>query len=96
MKRIGLLFCLILAGCASNPPIEEFTLARSAIDAAKQYESDRYAPGLWYQAEENYRRGQVAYKKEDFDIAKDFFLKAKQFAEKAENKARKEKGRVKE
>ncbi len=93
MKWIGsvVLASALLVGCAINPPLEEYTIARTAIDAAKQYKSDRYSPSLWYQAEENYRRGQLAFRQEDFKVAKSFFLKAKQFAERAENKARKEK-----
>lgn len=92
MKWIGLyLVVSVLVACSTNPPLQEYTIARTAIDAAKQYEADRYSPSLWYQAEENYRRGVLAFKQEDFDQAKKFFSKAKQFAEKAENKARKEK-----
>lgn len=75
-------------GCSSNPPLEEYTLARSAIESAKRYESDRYSPGTWYQAEENYRRGQLAFKNGDYGDAKSLFNKARLFAEKSENKAR--------
>jgi hypothetical protein len=91
----GGLTLLILCACSFNPPLEEYSLAKAAIDAAKQYESDRFSPGIWYQAEENYRKGQVAFKASDFEDAKQFFIKARVFAEKSEDKARSEKGKIK-
>lgn len=75
-------------GCATEPPVVEYTLARTAIRAAQEYESARYAPGFWHDAEEAYRRGEEFFRKENFAEAKEEFLLAKTFAEKSENTAR--------
>lgn len=75
-------------GCAGHPPLEEYSIARAALFAAKEVEAQRYAPGFWYKAEEHYRLGQSAYKNNDFKTAKVNFDQAKEFAEKAENATR--------
>lgn len=87
---VGVLFTLLfLIGCATTPPpVEEYTLARAAIEAAKAVESARYSPGYWHQAEESYRRAQSFYKEREFAEAKTEFVKARMAAEKAENSAR--------
>jgi hypothetical protein len=80
---------LFLCGCTTAPPpVEDYTLARAAIDAAKAVESARYSPGYWHQAEESYRRAQTYYKDHDYDSAQSEFVKARIAAEKAENSAR--------
>ncbi len=94
MRWRGLLAVALLSACSSNAPLEEYTLAKTAIDSAKQYESDRFSPGIWFQAEENYRKGQAAFKAGDYNDSKSYFIKARGFAEKSEDKARSEKGKV--
>lgn len=80
---------LALSGCISiSAPIEEFTLARAAIDSAKAVESSRFSPGNWHQAEESYRRAQALYEEREFEEAKQEFIRARIAAEKAENSAR--------
>ena len=87
---LGVVFTfLILCGCATTPPpVEEYTLARAAIEAAKSVESARYSPGYWHQAEESYRRAEAFYKDREYSDAQAEFLKARVAAEKAENSAR--------
>ena len=76
-------------GCQTGPvPLDEYTLARAAIDAARDVQAPRLSPGFWHQAEEAYRRGRLLYKDSRWDEARIEFLKAKQAAEKAENSAR--------
>jgi hypothetical protein len=96
MKFILSVFPLVflLASCAEKPPVEEYTLARSAVDAAQNSSATKYAPGLWYKAEENYRQGETLFKKGSFDQAKEYFITAQDYAERAENKARYEKKRL--
>lgn len=78
-----------VTGCvASAPPYEEYTLARSAIRAAQDVDSPRFATSLWHKAEENFRNGQKAYKEAEYGSARDSFKEALQFAEKAENSTR--------
>lgn len=83
-----ILIPLGLVSCASPPPIEEYTLARTAMQAAKIAESGRYASGYWYKAEEYYRKGQKAYQISDFAPARTYFVQAREYAERAENVTR--------
>jgi len=75
--------------CQSTPqPVEEYTLARAAMDAARAVQAPRHSPGYWHQADEAYRQGRLFFKDRDFAKAREAFLKAKLAAEKAENSAR--------
>lgn len=88
--RGSLLIFLIslLVGCAVNPPVQEYTLARTALNAAQTSGASKYSPGLWFKAEENYRQGENAFKKGQFETAKQYFIESQDFSERAENKAR--------
>ncbi|MCC7404354.1 MAG: DUF4398 domain-containing protein [Bdellovibrionales bacterium] len=90
VRAILLVIVLIFGGwrCASAPPINEYTIARTALQAAQDVEAARYASGFWHKAEEFYRKGQDAYKDNDFAAAREYFERAREFAEKAENSAR--------
>lgn len=70
------------------PPKIEFTLAKSAIDAARSVQAVRYSPGYWHQAEEFYRQAKILYNEREYEKALDLFEKARIAAEKAENSAR--------
>ncbi len=76
-----------LIACAEKPPVEEYTLARSAIQAAQAAGSNKYSPSLWFRAQEFYRRGENSFKGGIFDEARENFVEAKNFAERAENKS---------
>jgi hypothetical protein len=89
--RIGFLVLLLwsLNGCVTvEPPIEEYTLARAALEAARIVDAPRFSPGFWHQADESFRRARVLYEEREFKAAKDEFLRAKFSAERAENSAR--------
>jgi hypothetical protein len=73
---------------AAPPPYEDYTLARAAIQAARDVDSARFSTGLWNRADESYRRGQKAYRDNDFAQAKIDFEKATRYAERAENATR--------
>lgn len=73
---------------SAQVPLEEYTLARAAYEAAKDADAIRYAPSLWYTAEENYREAQRAFKERRYGRAGDLFEDAREAAEKAENAAR--------
>jgi starvation-inducible outer membrane lipoprotein len=80
---------LCLSACITSPrPIEDYALARAAIEAAKSVDSARHSPGYWSQAEESFRRGKVLYNEREFDAAKEEFINARLAAERAENSAR--------
>lgn len=79
----------LILGCQTvEPPLEEWVLARAALDAAKSVQAAKYSPGYWHQAEESFKQARILYKEESFDEAKDEFLTARKAAEKAENSAR--------
>ncbi len=75
-------------GCASPPPLKEYTLARVALEAAKDVGASRFSSGFWYKAEDWFRRGEKAYKEVDYTAAKQYFSLALESAERAENSSR--------
>jgi hypothetical protein len=79
---------IVLSGCVTSVPVDDYVLARAAYDSAKDAEALRYAPALWYNAEQAYREGQRAYKERRYDEAKTDFKDSRVAAEKAENAAR--------
>ena len=79
---------LLLSGCATNPPVVEYTLARTALKAAKDASASRYSPGYWHKAETAYLRGQKFFEKEKYSAAAAEFQKTIHYAEKSENIAR--------
>ena len=72
----------------TSVPVQDYTLARAAYDSAKDAEALRYAPALWYNAEQSYREGQRAFKEHRYSDAEVDFKDASVAAEKAENAAR--------
>lgn len=90
-----IIFAIMLAlvpfvfGCAHvQPPILEYTLADTAIKAAKAVSAVRYSPGNWHEAEESYRQAKILYNEREYELAAELFNKARIAAEKAENSAR--------
>lgn len=80
---------LSIVGCQTiTPPIEEYSLARAAIEAAKAVQAAQHSPGYWHQAEEAYRKARLHYKEREWLEAREEFVKARIAAEKAENSAR--------
>lgn len=80
---------LSTAGCVHvAPPILEYTLADTAIKAAKAVQAVRYSPGHWHEAEEAYRQARILYNEREYEQAVGLFNKARVAAEKAENSAR--------
>lgn len=85
----SLVVCGALTGCViAPPPYEEYALARSAIRAAQEIDSARFASSTWNKADEDYRLAQKAWKEGDFDLAKVKFVNAQREAERAENVTR--------
>ncbi len=82
------LVCLLVSGCVTYMPVEEYNLARAAYDSAKDADALKFAPALWYKAETAYKEGQNFFKERRYDNAGRSFIQAKFLAEKAENSAR--------
>ena len=86
---IGILISSAILGCQTVPaPLEDYSLARAAIDAARSVQAARHSPGYWHQAEEAYRKGRIYFEDRDYQKAKEQFVRARFAAEKAENSAR--------
>lgn len=81
--------CFTMVGCQTiPPPVEEYSLARAAIEAARAVQASRYSAGHWHQAEDAYRKGKLYYQEREWKQARIEFVKARVAAEKAENAAR--------
>lgn len=78
-----------LLGCATvSLPIQEYTLARSALEFAESNDSERLSPLYFQQAQQLYNQGVKKYEDRDYDEARSLFVKARKLAEKAETTAR--------
>lgn len=75
-------------GCVSMIPVDEYTIARAAMDGARDSEAPRFAPALWYKAEQAYREGETFFRERSYEQAQSRFNQARTFAEQAENAAR--------
>ncbi len=80
---------LCLSSCVVAPaPYEDYTIARSAFRAAQDVDSPRFATGLWNKAEENFRKGEKAWKDAEFEEARKYFKRSIGYSERAENATR--------
>ena len=75
-----------MAGC-QTPPRLEYSLARSAVRAARDADAARFAPGYWHKAMNAYRQAKRFYQDRDHSDAKLYFERARILAERAENAA---------
>ncbi|MCB0415318.1 MAG: DUF4398 domain-containing protein [Bdellovibrionales bacterium] len=87
-KFISFFLILGSTSCVGPAPVEEYNLARTALQAARAAESNRYASGFLHEAERLYRLAQHQYDNRDYENAESNFIKARSFAEKAENVTR--------
>lgn len=86
---IVLITIFLLQSCVTMPaPVLEYTLADTAIKAAKAVQAVRYSPTNWHDAEETYRRAQILFNEREYEQARDLFIRARIAAEKAETSAR--------
>ncbi|MCC6277509.1 MAG: DUF4398 domain-containing protein [Oligoflexia bacterium] len=84
-KALVLIIATFALACATARPSVEFVLAREALQAAKESESARVAPGHYHKAEEAFRRGVQAYQQRAFDESVEYFKESRINSEKAEN-----------
>jgi hypothetical protein len=83
------LFAACATGCATvPPPVEDYVLAKTALDAARAIDSARYSPGFFAKAETAFRKAKVFFDDRDYEKARDEFRASREFSEKAENTAR--------
>ncbi|MGE0633844.1 MAG: hypothetical protein AB7O96_15625 [Pseudobdellovibrionaceae bacterium] len=91
--KVGMLVVLFLAlsfgACTTIPvPLEEYTLARAAMESAQAVDAATHSPGFWSRGEESYRDAQMFLKEKRNEDALAEFKKARVAFEKAENAAR--------
>lgn len=85
---LTLMLATMVSCVTSPPPIDEYTLARAALESARTVEAAKYSAGNWHQAEEIYKKAEIFYRDKEYDEAKKYFIRAKIAAERAENSAR--------
>lgn len=90
--KIGIIFFtfLFVVGCqtSSNPPVLEYTMARTAVLAAQKANAEQLAPGYWTRTQQSYQKGQMHYNKKEYRLSSEAFRQTHWYAEKAENAAR--------
>lgn len=87
--QIIFLALLFLTSCVTTPPpLSEYALARSAIEAAKRSDAPVLSPGWWGKAEFSFKNAEVLFKNREFEEARAEFIRARKAAEKAENSSR--------
>lgn len=85
IKKILILLILCCVGCASTPPVVEYTIAEVAIKAARKANAMRFAPGQWTKAEQAYQEGRTHFRKKNYNAATRAFRDAYLYAEESEN-----------
>ncbi|WP_028239936.1 DUF4398 domain-containing protein [Stutzerimonas azotifigens] len=79
---------MLLAGCAGNPPKEQFAVTESAVRGAMSAEATQYAPVEMRSAQDKWRQAELAMQKENYDEARRLAEQAEWDARVAERKAR--------
>jgi uncharacterized lipoprotein YmbA len=78
---------LILAGCAGNPPTEQYALAQSAVNSAVSAGGTEYAAVEMKSAQDKFKQAEMAMHDEHYDQAKMLAEQAEWDARVAERKA---------
>ncbi len=78
----------LLAGCAGNPPKEQFAVTEAAIRSATTAEATKFAPLEMQQAREHWRQAELEMEKQNYDKARRLAERAEIDARLAERKAR--------
>jgi hypothetical protein len=76
-------------GCITvEKPDDEYNLAKSALESARECEGNRYALKYLILAEKNYKKAVAFYKDREYGNAKTFFLTSRKYSEKTEDISR--------
>lgn len=67
------------------PPVEEYAIARSAMEAARSIDAGRFAGNQYHRAMEAYLRAEILYRNREYHEARDLFEASRVDFEKAEN-----------
>jgi hypothetical protein len=78
---------ITLISCAINPPVQEMSNARQAIQSAYEVKAQTYAPTQLKEAEQSLEQATTALDSGDYISAKEFAIAAQQQAIKARQQA---------
>ncbi|MDD0975369.1 DUF4398 domain-containing protein [Pseudomonas fontis] len=78
---------LVLAGCAGNPPSEQYALAQSAVNSAVSAGGTEYAAVEMKSAQDKFKQAEVAMHDKQYDQARNLAEQAEWDARVAERKA---------
>lgn len=76
---------LFLVSCAGTAPHKEYTLALTALTAAKKFEANKDRPIIYRKALVLYQKGEKSFNKRLYGQAQDYFERSMKAAEKSEN-----------
>ena len=86
---ISILFLSLgLVSCAGMPPVQEYSLARTALTAAKKFEADKYHAKSYRKARYFYKKGRDSFDQRIYVLAKKYFDQCREVAEKSEDLTR--------
>lgn len=85
---LSIITILIVSCQTIPPPLENYTLARTAIVYASKVKASRHSPGNWHKAENYFRRAERHFRNREYEEADRLFRLSRKHAEKAENIAR--------
>jgi hypothetical protein len=77
----------ILAGCAGNPPSEQYAVTQSAVNAAVTAGGTEFAPVEMKSAQDKFKQSELAMQEKKYDEARKFAEQAEWDARVAERKA---------
>ena len=84
-----LLMGMAPVGCVNKQlQLEEYSLARAALQAAENNEASRYSPKSFALAQRYMKKGEKAFKDQYFSKSMGYFRKSRYYSEKAENISR--------
>jgi hypothetical protein len=77
----------ILAGCAGNPPSEQYAVTQSAVNAAVTAGGTEFAPVEMKSAQDKFKQSELAMQEKKYDEARKYAEQAEWDARVAERKA---------
>ena len=74
---LGLLACVMLAGCVTSPPVQEMSDARQAIAAAEEADAAEHAPAVLGEAQRYLAEAEQQLREEAYGPARANAVRAK-------------------
>ncbi|GGJ82093.1 DUF4398 domain-containing protein [Pseudomonas matsuisoli] len=87
MATLAIGSAFLIAGCAGNPPTEQFALTESAINRAVSADATQYSAVEMKSAQDKWKKAEMAMHDEEFDKARKLAEQAEWDARLAERKA---------